>query len=305
MLRWHCSGARDRLTRAAPWVRKRRAPPVSAITSSLSTLVRRLRGRGRPRRVVYTCLFGFSEHFNDFAYQRDDIDFVCFTDDPELRSEFWTMRLVRRSDLDPARMAKRIKALPHRFLPEYDWSLYVDNTVRLKVPPAQLFDEFLAPSASPLVCFRHHERDCVYQEAEEVIALAYDDPERVREQMKVYRDLGYPAHNGLAKSAFLLRRHRDPELAPVLERWHEQVLRHSKRDQLSFNPVTWFERFEVGYLKLAFEQFQLLEWPVLKGGVRVPRDFDDARYLALNPDVNFDARRHWLYYGARERRRYK
>ena len=41
------------------------------------------------KRVVYTCLFGHSELFNDFEYERDDIDFVCFTDDPELRSDFW------------------------------------------------------------------------------------------------------------------------------------------------------------------------------------------------------------------------
>jgi hypothetical protein len=272
---------------------------------SLAPLLRRLRGRGRPRRVVYTCLFGYSEHFNDFAYRRDDIDFVCFTDDPELRSEFWSMRLVPQRDLDPARMAKRIKALPHRFLPEYEWSLYIDNTVRLKVPPAQLFDELLAPSASPFVCFRHPERDCVYQEAEEVIALAFDDPQRVREQMRAYRELGYPAHNGLAKSTFLLRRHCDPKLSPVMQRWHEEVLRHSARDQLSFNPVTWFKQFEVGYLGFAFGDYQLLEWPVLKNGIRVPRDFDDARYLAFNPDVYFDPRRHWLYHGAAEGRRYK
>jgi Protein of unknown function (DUF616) len=127
---------------------------------SLAPLLRRLRGRARPRRVVYTCLFGFSEHFNDFRYRRDGIDFICFTDDPTLRSKFWSMRRVPRRELDPARMAKRIKALPHRSLPEYDWSLYIDNTVRLKVAPAQLFDELLAPAASPRVCFRHPERDC-------------------------------------------------------------------------------------------------------------------------------------------------
>jgi Protein of unknown function (DUF616) len=272
---------------------------------SLAPLLRRLRGRARPRRVVYTCLFGFSEHFNDFTYRRDDIDFVCFTDDPELRSRFWRVKLMARGTLDPARMAKKIKALPHRFLPKHDWSLYIDNTVRLKVPPAQLFDELLAPSASPLVCFRHPERDCVYQEAEEVIALGFDDPERVREQMRVYRQRGYPARNGLAKTAFLLRRHLDASLAPVLEHWHEQVVRHSKRDQLSFNPVTWFERFETRYLDLDFQKYQLLDWPILKDGVRLPRDFDGARYLALNPDVNFDARRHFLYYGVTEGRQYK
>jgi hypothetical protein len=44
---------------------------------------------------------------------------------------------------------------------------------------------------------------------------------------------------------------------------------------------------------------------LLKDGVRLPRDFDSARYPALNPDVNFNARRHYLYRGAAEDRRYK
>ncbi len=255
--------------------------------------------------MVYTCLFGYSEHFNDFAYPRDDIDFVCFTDDPELRSDFWSVKLVPKSLLDPPRAAKEIKALAHRFLPDHDWSLYLDNTIRLKIAPARLFDDLLAPSRPPLVCFRHPQRDCVYQEAEEVIAFGYDRPERVREQMWRYRRLGYPAHNGLAKLALLLRRHRDPSLPPVLERWHQQVLRYSVRDQLSLNPVAWFDGFDIGYLDLAFEKYDLLEWPVIKHGVRLPRDFDDARYLALNPDVNGDPRRHYLYQGAAERRQYK
>jgi hypothetical protein len=123
--------------------------------------------------------------------------------------------------------------------------------------------------------------------------------------MRFYRHLGYPAKNGLAKLAFILRRHLDPALPPVLERWHQQVLRHSVRDQLSFNPAVWFDRFEVGYLDLRFDDYQLLEWPIIKDGVRVPRDFDDARYLELNPDVTFDPRRHYLVHGAAEGRRYK
>jgi len=57
------------------------------------------------KRVVYTCLFGHSELFNDFTYERDGIDFICFTDDPELRSDFWKIELLPRKILDPARAA--------------------------------------------------------------------------------------------------------------------------------------------------------------------------------------------------------
>ena len=104
------------------------------------------------KRVVYKCLFGHSELLNDFECDRSDIDFVCFTDDPDLRSDFWKIVFLPRKLLDPARASKQIKALPHVYLPQYDWSLYIDNTVELKVAPERLFEEYLAPAKSPLVC---------------------------------------------------------------------------------------------------------------------------------------------------------
>ncbi len=260
------------------------------------------------RRVVYTCLFGHSELFNDFEYERDDIDFICFTDDSELRSDFWKIELLPRGILDPARAAKKIKALPHVYLAQYDRSLYLDNTVRLKAAPKRFFDDYLAPAKSPLVCFRHHERDCIYEEAKAVLALGFDTPERVNPQMALYRYLGYPAKNGLAKSTLLLRRHHDPALRRVMDSWQEQIFCHSRRDQLSMLPACWFERFEPEYLPLGFDAYELLEWPVLRDNLRVPRDFDDALYLALNPDlatVGMDLRKHYLLHGQNEKRKYR
>jgi hypothetical protein len=260
------------------------------------------------RRVVYTCLFGHSELFNDFAYERNGIDFICFTDDPELRSDFWKIELLPRRVLDPARAAKKIKALAHIYLAQYDCSLYIDNTVRLKAEPKRLFDEFLAPAKSPLLCFRHPERDCVYDEAKVVLSLDFDTPERVNPQMALYRYLGYPANNGLAKSTLLLRRHQDPKLQRMMNTWHEQVLCHSSRDQLSMLPSCWFEAFDLEYLPVRFDAYELLAWPVIKDNLRLPRDFDEALYLELNPDlasVNMDLRKHYLLWGLAENRRYR
>lgn len=251
-------------------------------------------------------MFGYSERFNDFAYEgAENIDFICFTDDPELTSAFWKIKVVPSGLLDPARTAKQFKVLAHRFLPDYDWSLYIDNTVRLKVPPQRIFDQFLAGTPSPFVCFRHYERKCVYDEADEVLRLGYDDPIRVHAQMDLYRRLGYPANNGLAKGAFILRRHRDSRLQPIMEHWFGQILCYSKRDQLSLNPVMWFCRSEPSYVPLNFSGYDLLDWPVIANNVRVPRDFDDGRYLQLNPDVTSNPRRHFLYEGAAQGRPYK
>ena len=273
-------------------------------------LVKALQQRwlGRPR-VVYTCLFGYSENFNDLVYERDpSIDFICFTDMPELRSRFWKIKRVKRGRLDAARAAKQIKILPHRFLSRYQTSLYIDNTVRLKMPPAEIFDRYLDRSAEPFVCFPHPWRRCIYEEAGEVISQELESSERVDAQMHHYRQLGYPADNGLFKGAFLLRRHNHKEVISLMETWFEHVQQHSRRDQLSLPVVTWLERFQPGLIDLNFVDNPILDYPYPANVVRLPRSFDNDLYLRLNPDVrasNMDPRRHYIMYGALEGRAFR
>ena len=74
----------------------------------------------RSRRVVYTCLFGYSEPFAGEHYERDNqTDFICFTDDKTLRSDMWAFRYVDPSLLGPVRTAKMVKILAHRSVAEY------------------------------------------------------------------------------------------------------------------------------------------------------------------------------------------
>ena len=260
----------------------------------------------RGRRILYTCLFGYSEKFNDFVYERDPtIDFICFTDMSELESAFWRIEKVARGELDAARAAKQRKILPHRFLSDYDASLYVDNTVRLKMAPAEIFERYLDHSRSPFVCFRHPWRQCVYDEAREVISLGFDKPDRVNTQMKRYRELGYPQGNGFWKGAFLLRRHNNPAVICTMETWFDQVLSYSHRDQLSLPVAAWLNRFKPELVGLDFTNNEILEYPYPPDALRLPRMFDDELYLRLNPDVraaNMDPRRHYLLHGAAEGR---
>jgi hypothetical protein len=94
-----------------------------------------------------------------------------------------------------------------------------------------------------------------------------------------------------------------------MENWFEQLLLHSSRDQLSFNVVAWLHDFVPEHIALNFADNDLLEWPVLPAGaIRIPRDFNDARYLTLYPDVEaarMNPRKHYLRHGAAEGRPYK
>ena len=86
---------------------------------------------------------------------------------PSLSSSFWHMHLMPPCLLDPGRASKRIKHLPHKYLASYDESLYLDNTVRLRLPLAAMFAKL--ERGNVFKCFRHLYRQCVYDEAAEVI----------------------------------------------------------------------------------------------------------------------------------------
>jgi hypothetical protein len=262
--------------------------------------------RSSKRRVVFTCLFGYSEAFANHRYVDDLTDFICFTDDKSLRSDVWTFRYMDPGQLGPVRTAKMPKILPHRFLDGYEASLYLDNTTVLTAPVGNVF-AFLDQSTSPMVCFRHSERSCVYQEADKVIEFGYDDEAVVRQQMSHYRATGYPVDAGLIFGGVLLRRHNDPMLKAVMEAWFDQVLRHSYRDQLSFNVVAHRMRFAPDYFPGSPVENELVRWPLLPGGVRLPRGFRDDAYLELHEDVRragMNPREHYLKYGIAEGRSY-
>ena len=108
-----------------------------SLKSKVRTLRKKFQAIGKPRRVVYTCLFGYSERFLDQRFQSDELtDFVCFTDDEDLRSDFWQIVVAPKTLLDPHRRAKGFKHRPHLFFPNHEYSLYIDNTVELTSHPS-------------------------------------------------------------------------------------------------------------------------------------------------------------------------
>jgi hypothetical protein len=260
----------------------------------------------RPDLVVYTVLMGaYEQPANPFPHDATGFERICFTDDPHLVLKNWTVVVLDDVALDAARESRRPKLLPHDFLSEFEWSLYIDSSVRLKVNPVDIQRTYATPG-NRFVCFKHPYRDCIYDEAEEVILHGIDSERRVREQVDHYRQKGFPLHHGLIAGGVLLRRHSDPEVVRVSTEWFEHVLRFSKRDQLSFNYVAWRNRFSYSMFPGSLNASDLVEWPVPRDG-RLPYEFSDEAYRWLNPDVaraGVAPREHYLGFGKAENRRF-
>lgn len=206
--------------------------------------------------VIYTAIFGGKDGLLP-QKKIPGVDFICFTDTP-MRASPWDVRMVPSKNRDPNRCAKEFKILPHRFLKEYDVSIWIDGNFLVVGDVIDLVENVLAENS--MAAFDHNAtgfdaRNCIYKEYESIMALMAggealkDDPEKMRCQVERYRKEGYPEEYGLISGGVLLRRHKDTCLVRVMERWWNEIETGSRRDQLSFNYATWVEQFKYGLIE--------------------------------------------------------
>jgi hypothetical protein len=189
-----------------------------------------------PRLCVYTALLGGYERLNEQPVaSRSKIPFLCLTDDPRLRSDSWQMRSVSPLfSMDPVRSQRDFKLRPHVHLPDFDVSIYIDNSVLLTEPPERIVERYVP--ASGFAIPRHSDQVSVLDEFLEVAKRGYDDQSRIFEQLNHY-SFACPEVLGERPywAGILLRDHHRPEVRASLDSWFAHVLRYSRRDQLSVN----------------------------------------------------------------------
>jgi len=190
-----------------------------------------------PRVVIYTALFGPSDGLIEPPVEIENCDFVCYTDNKKITSSIYKVIYCEPLN-DSIRAAKIYKILPHKFLPEYKYSLWIDGNVQLK--PQDIY-HFVIDNlkAEPIAFLKNPERDCIYDEMGACIKQKKDDPRIMEKQIDYYRKQNYPEHNGLISGGVILRKHMDPRGTKHDEDWCDQVQKFSRRDQLSFNYVAW------------------------------------------------------------------
>jgi hypothetical protein len=204
--------------------------------------------------VVYSAHYGTADPLNPEVFGGfDTARKVLFTDQPGISLPGVEIIVDPLVGLDPARASRRAKLMPHRYFPDMEHSLWLDNKSRLKRDPQEVLSVLRAQSDAAFLAFRHFRRDCVYQEGQAVWENGLDDYRLVKSRLDAYRAEGMPAHAGLIEGHFLFRRHNAPDLARFGERWFEHVLRYSRRDQVSFPYLVW-------KLGLRYEFITALDW---------------------------------------------
>ena len=252
-------------------VEHRRAAQVGRRATARSVATRERAEVHEPeRRCVYTALFGgYERPTPQPAFGADPIARILFTDDPAMRSDDWEVRIVERAlPADSVRSSRWPKVLPHLALPDFDVSLYIDNSVQLRVPPSRVIDDLL-PAEAVFALLAHSYRGSVLEEVEAVIPVKFDSEERIREQVAHYADIAPDALSAQTLwGGMLLRRHHDPVVVEAMQVWWRQILRYSRRDQLSLPYALQVAGLQPTIHLIDNKESDLHTWPVAVDRVR-------------------------------------
>ena len=198
--------------------------------------------------IVYTTVFG---EYDDVINQNlpDGWDWICFSEKNSL--SLYT---------DNSRNAKKFKILPHRYLQEYEYSIFIDGNLEVIGDVDELIDKYLMDCNAAF--YNHNQapeydkRNCIYEEARFIKWLGDNHPKKhykdnldvINSQIEGYRNNGYPENNGQTRNTILIRRHNNKKIIKTMEDWWSEIRYHSKRDQLSFNYVAWKNKFKFNYI---------------------------------------------------------
>ena len=210
------------------------------------------------KKVVYTAITGDYDELFTPVYINDNWDYVCFTDNNNLKSDFWQIRKMKDLKLDKVKKARNYKILPHLYLQEYQYSLWIDGNFRIIGDIDEYIRRFSKDKS--MLCFVHPERKCIYDEAEVCIKLNKDSDEIIKKQIKEYQSENYPENRGLIASGILFRKHNDPIIINLMNKWWDELKLHSFRDQLSFDYVCWKKSFDYDKCDLCCWETEYFEW---------------------------------------------
>lgn len=195
--------------------------------------------------VIYTCIAGNYDEILEPVYMPDGVDFRIVTDQPIPADSCWKpMSLSQIPELrwlDDTRKARYVKTHPHVLFPQYEYSIWIDSNIRII---GDLTGTFHSLGKIPFASNWHPLRNCIYQEAKACALKGKEQKRALKIQTESYCKAGMVEKFGLIETNMLVRRHQDEICIQLMEDWWKEILKYSKRDQISLPYVIW----KSGYL---------------------------------------------------------
>ncbi len=222
----------------------------------------------KPIVCVYTAIYGDQDILKLQPNQTIDVDYVCYTDNPDLECEPGARKqrkiIVEApfKHLHPRMQAKYYRTHPS-LLWDYEYRMRVDWTTKFKRMDTveYLLSQFLPKS--DILCYKHDNRDCIYDEATYSQQFEKYKWQPMQSQVAYYKSQWHPEHYGLSATWLLITRKSDYYIQRMLNsRWQECLIR-TYQDQLSFDVMVreyWLKRQWIKESQFQNNPYVLFTW---------------------------------------------
>lgn len=212
--------------------------------------------------VIYTAIFNNYDWLKEPVIIPHGIDFICYTDSPNLKSKHWKIIPVDLNGKSPSLMNREIKLLyPYTELKEYDYSLYVDGSMMIKGDVGRFLSKYVVENPI-LMNFKHLNKDCLFTEIDYCIQRGRGNAEKLAEQREIYGKEGMPEHFGLSDNKILLRDNHSELGEKMMKEWYHHVVTYSGRDQVCLPYILYKNKQKYSFFEENIEKNPFFEtWP--------------------------------------------
>lgn len=166
--------------------------------------------------------------------QFEDVKYVVYTNRPDMvEGEGWEVRFIDQST-DLRKKAREVKTNIHKFVPDTDYWLWIDNNCKLQVDPHK-FIPYL--NNCDIIVMPHPERSNIIEEGNILLKWKPEQSKGIQEAITQYYKEGYVPKD-LYETKVLMRRNTK-SIRKFNTLWWEQIQEYSIRDQISFPYVSW------------------------------------------------------------------
>lgn len=187
------------------------------------------------RIAIYSAIVGNYDEIIQPLYIDDRFDYILFSNDiSEKQVGVWKIQSIPYTNPTQTKIARWVKTHPEELLPDYVCSIWID--ANLQISSSYIYSKTidLFYSGALISSMKHPVRDCVYDEATEILALGLDHEQTIVKWIHRLKKESFPSHFGLFETGILFRTHKNQLIKQFDGIWWNCILTNSKRDQLSF-----------------------------------------------------------------------
>ncbi len=195
---------------------------------------------GLTRTAIYTCITGGYDKLRQPDVVEESCDYYVISDDPEMGGGIYQHLDINAFVPDSSMSAKDknryCKMHPHDIFPEYDYTIYLDGSIKVKRPIAHYTQQI---GGSGLAIHKHKIQNCVYIDGIFAEWLGVVDKNEIIEELKRYINDGLPKKYGLFECGMIVTDLKNRMGQQLCRQWFEEYQKGAKRDQFSLIYVLW------------------------------------------------------------------